>query len=78
MHKTDACVGVLPIQSDHGTRPLLCREGLAMKNSVKLDYIDLKIMAVLEKNGRITNSLLAETVGLSPSPCLMRPVRGWV
>lgn len=43
-----------------------------MKKPIKLDAIDLRIMAVLEKNGRITNSLLAERVGLSPSPCLTR------
>ena len=43
-----------------------------MKKSIRLDATDLRIMAVLEKNGRITNSLLAEKVGLSPSPCLTR------
>jgi DNA-binding Lrp family transcriptional regulator len=43
-----------------------------VKKLIKLDAIDLRIMAVLEKNGRITNSLLAERVGLSPSPCLTR------
>jgi DNA-binding Lrp family transcriptional regulator len=45
---------------------------VAVKKPIKLDAIDLRIMAVLEKNGRITNSLLAEKVGLSPSPCLTR------
>ncbi len=39
---------------------------------MKLDEIDLRIMAELEKNGRMTNSFLAERVGLSPSPCLVR------
>ncbi|WP_427969375.1 Lrp/AsnC family transcriptional regulator [Altererythrobacter sp.] len=43
-----------------------------MTKSVKLDAIDLRIMTVLENNGRITNSALAEAVGLSPSPCLTR------
>lgn len=43
-----------------------------MMKSVKLDAIDLRIMTVLENNGRITNSALAEAVGLSPSPCLTR------
>ncbi|MBN9263051.1 MAG: Lrp/AsnC family transcriptional regulator [Hyphomicrobium sp.] len=38
----------------------------------KLDRIDLKILSELQKNGRITNVDLAEKVGLSPSPCLMR------
>ncbi|MGQ3485878.1 Lrp/AsnC family transcriptional regulator [Roseovarius pacificus] len=38
----------------------------------KLDRIDLKILAELQRNGRITNVELAELVNLSPSPCLMR------
>lgn len=38
----------------------------------KLDRIDLKILSELQKNGRITNVNLADAVGLSPSPCLMR------
>lgn len=38
----------------------------------KLDPIDLKILAELQRNGRITNVELADLVNLSPSPCLMR------
>ena len=38
----------------------------------KLDRIDLKILAHLQKNGRVTNVDLADAVGLSASPCLMR------
>jgi DNA-binding Lrp family transcriptional regulator len=38
----------------------------------KLDRIDLKILSELQKSGRITNVDLANAVGLSPSPCLMR------
>lgn len=38
----------------------------------KLDRIDLKILSELQKNGRISNVDLADKVGLSPSPCLMR------
>lgn len=41
----------------------------------KLDRIDLKILAKLQKEGRITNVELAEAVGLSPSPCLTRVKR---
>lgn len=41
----------------------------------KLDRIDLKILSHLQKNGRITNVDLAEAVGLSASPCLMRVKR---
>ncbi len=37
-----------------------------------LDEIDLRILRVLQKNGRIQNVELAERVGLSPSPCLRR------
>ena len=39
---------------------------------MKLDRIDVKILAELQKNGRITNVELADLVALSPSPCLMR------
>lgn len=38
----------------------------------KLDRIDLKILSELQKNGRVSNVNLADLVGLSPSPCLMR------
>ncbi len=39
---------------------------------MKLDRIDLKILTILQKDGRITNKALAEKVGLSPRPCLER------
>jgi DNA-binding Lrp family transcriptional regulator len=39
---------------------------------MKLDNIDVKILAELQKNGRISNVELADLVHLSPSPCLMR------
>lgn len=38
----------------------------------KLDRIDLKILAQLQANGRMTNVDLASAVGLSASPCLLR------
>jgi DNA-binding Lrp family transcriptional regulator len=41
----------------------------------KLDRIDLKILAQLQKNGRLTNVDLCDAVGLSASPCLMRVKR---
>jgi len=44
-------------------------------NTPKLDRIDLKILAQLQKAGRITNVELADAVGLSPSPCLTRVKR---
>lgn len=37
-----------------------------------LDAIDLKILKVLQAEGRLTNNALAERIGLSPSPCLRR------
>jgi len=37
-----------------------------------LDAIDLKILAVLQKRGRITKLALAEQVNLSPTPCWER------
>lgn len=40
--------------------------------AVKIDQIDLRILAALQHDGRITNLKLAEKVGLSPSPCLQR------
>jgi DNA-binding Lrp family transcriptional regulator len=42
---------------------------------LKLDRIDLKILAQLQRSGRMTNVELADAVGLSPSPCLTRVKR---
>ncbi len=41
----------------------------------RLDAIDLKILAILQAKGRITNAALAARVNLSPSPCLARTKR---
>jgi Lrp/AsnC family transcriptional regulator of ectoine degradation len=38
----------------------------------RLDAIDLKILATLQKEGRITKQALAERGGLSPTPCWER------
>jgi DNA-binding Lrp family transcriptional regulator len=46
-----------------------------MSEAFKLDRLDLRILAQLQKNGRITNVDLADAVGLSPSPCLIRVKR---
>lgn len=46
-----------------------------MQPSPKLDRLDMKILAELQKRGRITNVDLADAVGLSPSPCLTRVKR---
>ena len=37
-----------------------------------MDYIEYKILSVLQKNARLTNLELAKQVGLSASPCLRR------
>jgi DNA-binding Lrp family transcriptional regulator len=41
----------------------------------KLDRLDLKILATLQRAGRMTNLDLAETIGLSATPCLQRVKR---
>jgi Lrp/AsnC family transcriptional regulator of ectoine degradation len=41
----------------------------------KLDSIDLKILAALQRDGRMTKLALAEEVGLSPSPAHERVKR---
>jgi DNA-binding Lrp family transcriptional regulator len=40
--------------------------------TLKLDQIDVNILAQLQRQGRMGNNDLAEAVGLSPSPCLHR------
>ena len=46
-----------------------------MNDATKIDRLDLRILAQLQKNGRMTNVDLADAVGLSPSPCLIRVKR---
>ena len=46
-----------------------------MTPGIKVDHIDLKILAALQNNGRMTNAALADEVGLSQSPCLQRTKR---
>jgi DNA-binding Lrp family transcriptional regulator len=41
----------------------------------KLDRIDVNILVQLQKDGRMTNANLADSVGLSASPCLQRVKR---
>lgn len=40
--------------------------------TIPLDALDLRILAELQENARLTNVELAGRVGLSPSPCLAR------
>lgn len=37
-----------------------------------IDHYDKRILAELQRNGRISNQELADRIGLSPSPCLRR------
>lgn len=46
-----------------------------MRGVPKLDRIDIRILAELQRNSDQTNVALAEAVGLSPSPCLARVKR---
>ena len=43
--------------------------------SLRLDRIDINILARLQRDAKLTNMMLAEAVGLSPSPCLQRVKR---
>jgi Lrp/AsnC family leucine-responsive transcriptional regulator len=40
--------------------------------NIELDKMDRKILAELQRDGRLSNQELAERVSLSPSPCLRR------
>jgi DNA-binding Lrp family transcriptional regulator len=46
-----------------------------MRAALKLDRIDFKILAHLQRLGRCSNVELADSVGLSASPCLTRVKR---
>jgi Lrp/AsnC family leucine-responsive transcriptional regulator len=39
---------------------------------MELDRYDRHILQVLQEDGRISNQMLADRIGLSPSPCLRR------
>jgi Lrp/AsnC family leucine-responsive transcriptional regulator len=39
---------------------------------IKLDSFDRRILAALQRDGRLTNVQLADEIGLSASPCLRR------
>ena len=47
----------------------------SMCSAVSLDRFDLKILAHLQREGRCSNVELADAVGLSQSPCLLRTKR---
>ena len=56
---------------DHDHLGGTASEGAAMSRA-GLDAIDLRILATLQREGRITKLALAERVGLSASPCWER------
>ena len=41
-------------------------------SAIRLDRLDLKILSTLQTAGRISNLDLADTVGLSATPCMQR------
>jgi Lrp/AsnC family transcriptional regulator of ectoine degradation len=50
-------------------------DALAMSKEssrMKLDELDIKILAALQREGRMTKLKLAETINLSPTPCWER------
>lgn len=55
-----------------GLAPQMLRREQALDGYPSLDRIDLKILADLQADGRITNEALADKVALSPSACTAR------
>lgn len=55
----------------HST-PQIMRRDQGLDGYPSLDRIDLKILSILQVDGRITNQALADQVALSPSACLAR------
>ena len=51
----------------------LAKRGAAIRQAqIKLDDRDLKILAILQREGRIPKATLAERVNLTPTPCWER------
>lgn len=46
-----------------------------MKNSIKIDAIDLRLLALLQADASMTNQSLAEKLWISPPTCLRRTQR---
>jgi Lrp/AsnC family transcriptional regulator, leucine-responsive regulatory protein len=43
-----------------------------MASNLKMDYIDRKILTILQASAKITNAQLSKEIGLSPAPTLER------
>ncbi|WP_092177534.1 winged helix-turn-helix transcriptional regulator [Bosea sp. OK403] len=46
-----------------------------METAVSLDWLDIKLLDHIQRNGHCSNVELSAAVGLSPSPCLARVKR---
>jgi Lrp/AsnC family transcriptional regulator, leucine-responsive regulatory protein len=44
----------------------------SVSNNLPMDTVDRQMLAILQREGRISNAALAEQLHLSPSPCLRR------
>jgi len=58
-----------------GIRGRFCQcisDWMLYASNMQLDETDLRILDVLQRDGRVSNQELADEVGLSPSPCLRR------
>jgi DNA-binding Lrp family transcriptional regulator len=51
------------------------KSGSGEEGAPRLDRLDIKILATLQEQGRITNLDLAQRIGLSATPCLQRVKR---
>lgn len=47
-------------------------EELAQRLNIRIDAIDLKILRIMQQDGRISNIQLSNQIGLSPAPTLER------
>jgi Lrp/AsnC family leucine-responsive transcriptional regulator len=43
-----------------------------VRNDLPMDALDRQMLAILQRDGRVSNAALAEQLHLSPSPCLRR------
>jgi len=53
----------------HAHKALLLKQKMP---AIELDRTDVRILDVLQQEGRLSNQEIAERVALSPSPCLRR------
>jgi len=51
---------------------IICCKSNLLRNNMKMDAVDIRILNELQADGSLTNLELAKRVHLSPSPCLTR------